>query len=214
MRPPECRHPANGLLPWFVNGNLHGTELEWVSDHVASCDLCAFECEALAEAPVDIVTQVPAPPRKSGHLPYALVGLISIPVVLGIYCLWPHGQTVFGSDIEQLSASAYLDLGAGPKRASEQLKEAKLQQGVGSVVVSFLVPLSDRAVYTFDLQGPHGMTLARNKPLGRIDEMGRCTYALPARLMRTPGEYAIVLRVTEPSGESRLYPYPFLVSAL
>ena len=210
MTPVECRHPASGLLPWYVNGSLQGTEREWVAGHVALCETCQQECEAIARSSETIVSSRAEPARHS-RLPYVLAGVMTIPAVLGIYCLWPKPRMAM-RPIQRLSPAVYLDLGAGPTRSAETVQELAPHDDTGAVVISFLVPLSEHAVYSFDLEGPHGAALARNEPLGDIDELGRCTYALPAALLRAAGAYAIVVRVTESDGETRLYPYPFQVA--
>ncbi|HZI93340.1 MAG TPA: zf-HC2 domain-containing protein, partial [Patescibacteria group bacterium] len=66
-RPDECHHPANGLLPWYAKGTLQGAELEWVKDHVESCDSCSYEFESLTAPAVNEPEQprTPAPANPS-----------------------------------------------------------------------------------------------------------------------------------------------------
>ena len=212
MRPPECRHPANGLLPWYVKGTLQGTEREWVRDHVESCDICSDECDALARSSDEIVTQAAPPARPARpRLPYILAAALLLPATLGVYCAWFELGGISRHVPHELVSTAYLDLGTGPTRAAEPLKSLQLPDDIGSVVISFFVPISADGAYAFDLDGPHGKALVRKQPIRGIDQMGRCTFAFPPGLISTIGEYAILVRVASPDGASRLYPYPFEV---
>jgi anti-sigma-K factor RskA len=40
---------ADALLPWYVNGTLHGEELAFVEQHVGACEACRHEVEWLRE---------------------------------------------------------------------------------------------------------------------------------------------------------------------
>jgi len=212
VRPEECHHPANGLLPWYVKGTLQGTELEWVREHADSCDICAAECDALAASGEPILTPAVKPSRRGRrHLPYALAGALLVPALVGSYCMWLAAAGGTDTVTHRLAPSRYLDLGVGPTRAAEPLKTLVSPGDVGSVVISFVVQPLAQGLYTFDLEGPHGEVLLRQVSIREIDEMGRCTYVFPTGLLGAAGAYAIVVRVTSPDGESRLYPYPFEV---
>jgi len=49
MNPAICGHPANRLLPFYLNGSLDGAEQESVRDHVDRCERCTHEIGALSE---------------------------------------------------------------------------------------------------------------------------------------------------------------------
>jgi len=212
VRPDECHHPANGLLPWYVKGTLQGSELEWVKDHVESCDSCSYECDALSEPPVEIVTASRAPVRArwSGRSQILAAALVVV-VTLGICCFL---MATADARTARLASATYLDLGIGPTRAADPLNSVPAPGDGDSLVISFFPPLSARAVYSFDLEGPRGITLVRQRPIADMDAMGRATYAFPSSFFAAKGEYAVVVRVASPDGETRLYPYPFEVGLL
>jgi hypothetical protein len=208
----ECRHPASGLLPWYVSGSLHGAELDWVREHVRTCDICSGECDELGRAEGPLVRPAPRGRRVRRWMPWLVAAGLVLPLALGLYCIWAGTGSCAFTPTARLAPAVYLDLEAGPTRATDPLRSVKVPEDVRAVVISLLVPIAYQGVYTLDLEGPRGSVLVRQAPIRDIDEMGRCTYAFPATLLRTEGQYAIVVRVAAPDGDSRLYPYPFVVS--
>jgi hypothetical protein len=49
MNLPICGHPANKLLPFFLNGSLEGVEAESVREHVDGCARCERDLDALSD---------------------------------------------------------------------------------------------------------------------------------------------------------------------
>ena len=219
MNEPECRHPANALLPWYVRRTLQQEELVWVRDHVESCPACSRECEELASAAEEASTvrapldQPPAAPaagrRWATCLPFLLAAVLAVPALMGARWIYLGLPGIFRPDLARLRPALYLDLESGPTRAVEPLKLLTLRPGVESIVVSFIPPLIEEARLEFDLEGPHGGVLVRGEPIHGVDTEGRCTFSLPVALFDSPGGYAIVVREETPLGEVRLYPFPF-----
>jgi len=56
----RCHHPANGLLPFHLNGSLEEGEDAEVRAHLAGCPICAAEVETLAGVAA-VVRQAPFP---------------------------------------------------------------------------------------------------------------------------------------------------------
>ncbi len=61
----ECKHPANELLPWYVNGTLQKDELCSVDEHIQECGTCRADSELLIKlsATVNDKTITPIVPQ-------------------------------------------------------------------------------------------------------------------------------------------------------
>jgi len=57
----ECLHPANELLPWYVNGTLNKEEQCSVDEHIQECALCRADSELLIELNATVNNKAVAP---------------------------------------------------------------------------------------------------------------------------------------------------------
>ncbi len=89
----RCRHPANVLLPFHVNGSLSEKEEAEVCEHVRGCAACHAEIEALAGI-AEVVRAAPLPildgarPRRPPGIWAALGLAAALAVTLPMLGIW------------------------------------------------------------------------------------------------------------------------------
>ena len=95
MYEPPCRNTASALLPWYLNGALHGDQHATVREHVEGCDVCASELEDLEVAKrratfpkgpprLTIEGGPPETARPESRLGWILAVVVAVPAILGL----------------------------------------------------------------------------------------------------------------------------------
>jgi len=223
---PECGHPANELLDFYVNGSLEGDEASMVAAHVAACAACArdvHELQSLSEA-LEAHGVAPASAWRGGRL---LWGLGTAAAVLGgiiIVRLGPSESRVAsvppgnGTPAAVDSAGAapsgvekMLDLGGGPMRdAGAGLPRVELEPGVSVLRLTLTHPVPGTEL-RFGVRGPGDEETVADQALPPHDAMGRVEIPVPASRFATSGTYQVVLKPATPGGEAGPYYYSFEV---
>lgn len=236
----SCSHPANAQLPWFLNGSLEGDEADSIRAHIASCAVCARELGVLSElseglARHGLPEQEARPFRRAMsdgrvRLAYGLAAGLALPAALGIFWAvsgFPRGERVAARDtsatdapagttervgpMRMLRPGATLDLGGGTGRAASGPRRLRLDPDIEEVALTLAPPIDPDARYALELRDPGGAVLGREEPLRGLDAMGRCTFVVPAGLLRVPGDYALVVLERTADGDTRAYRYPFRI---
>jgi hypothetical protein len=221
MNPRACAHAANDLLPWYLNGSLEGDDESVVREHLRRCRVCARELEELGEV-AKAVDAAGMPPDRSAPAPrpwiarlgWGLAAGLAIPAILGFVWLSRGlpGPPGIGTD-DSFGPVLLLDLGIGPTRADEGPPEVRIPGEADWVAVSLILPVALEGGGSIEVVGPDGSLLARDGTLRGIAPTGRVVYRVRARLLASPGDYAVVVRAEGPAGEGRSYRFPFRVTS-
>ena len=222
-----CNDPADGLLPWYVNGTLDREEAASVARHLEGCSICARKCDELAEIAESLsaygMPAAEARRARTSRLPYALAAGLLLPAVLGVYWAYlgfPTRREVLAKaggagprppQSEPLRSTMTLDLGPGPLRGEEAVPTLHLSDSADWITVRFFLPTVANPLVAVDLETGAGKVLAQQSGIPGIDELGRSACSFPRELLRAPGEYAIVVREESSSEGPRDHRFPFRV---
>ncbi len=231
MTSESCSDPANALLPWYLNGTLEKEEEAAVARHVAACWVCAREIDELS--PIAVAIDEAGSRRrlrgdekgKPAHVGRVWAWAASVVLIVMAGAFWtlhgfrignappatPSAKHTPAANADTRGLRASLDLRSGTMRDGRGAPRLTLPRGAAWVDVQFFAPIVPQARLVVRLQGRDGHNLTEGLDLPPIDALGRCTYPIPAELVASPGDYAVV--VTEEGSPARDYRYPFRVEA-
>lgn len=218
MNEPTCRHVANSLLPWYLNGTLDEDEEAAVRLHVQGCAVCSAELDELAEVARSLSEQPGndaelRPRPRAVQLPVYAAAALLLLAVLGLYWIYlglpglPSGRPAAR---DELVAGAFLDLGTGPTRDGSSLPILRLAPTIEAVTLSFVVPSGVGSSYTLELRDGEDRVLATPAAPPSRDAMGRVLLTAPASLFQS-GECSLVVGDEDPATGGAVYRYPFRV---
>jgi putative zinc finger protein len=228
---PECGHPANELLDFYVNGSLQGEEAAMVAAHVAACDACARdvrELQSLSEAIGTHGVEPAADPRPGravwGWLA-AAAALIVVGTILYRFLRPAPSETRIASAPPADSAppagppgvvapapagaEVGLDLGVGTLRdAGGSPPRVELAPGVAVLRLTLAPPVVPGANLRIGVIGPNNEEILPEAALPPYDSMGRVAIAIDATRLAKSGTYQVLVKATTPSsGDAFLYPF-------
>jgi len=218
---PRCDEPANGLLPWYLNGTLDADDEARVRTHLDVCAVCADELDVLSEVARGL-PDLPARPtlgaiggfRGLRRAPWIIAASLAVPALLGIYWAglgFPRGSTQLRPAIDRpggFGLTAVISLGPGAMRGEGSHPVLVMTPGMERVVVTFRLPVVPDTPLALELQDVNGGVLAREGLVAGWDEQLDCAYSFSAAALSGPGAYKLVVRET---ASGRSYPYPFSV---
>jgi hypothetical protein len=218
---PRCDDPANGLLPWYLNGTLAADDEARVRTHLDACASCSDELDALSEVARGLPDLPPLPTpgtidrsRRFRRTPWFIAASLAVPALLGIYWAglgFPRGRAELRPAVDRsgrLGLTAVVNLGTGPMRGVGPNQVLVLTPGVERIVATFRLPILPEAPLALELQDANGSVLARGSLTRGWDEQLDCAYSFAAAALSGAGEYALVVR--DPAS-GRSYPFPFSV---
>jgi hypothetical protein len=231
MKRTDCVHPANRLLPFYLNGSLEGDEQISVREHVGGCERCALELDTLSDLAAGMrgrrlpILDAAAERRPWGRWhSLAAAAAIALPLLAVVFLARPRPVRSSAPPVTAPSASApqpaagpirvaaMLDLGGGPTRDAAAAARLVLRAEDEAVTIRFAPPIgAPGASSTLALRSASGKESSPERVRLSPDPLGRVTAVFPAALFSETGGYALLLREDAGEGAVRLYEFPFQV---
>lgn len=214
-----CRHPANYLLPSYVNGSLEGEAATAVRDHLTQCDICSRECDDLQLLAGMVGRHGPNPGAGASRSSWPpglrtaalfLLPCLGLGVLLALSGLWKGGWREAAPSKEQ-GKIAVFDLGAGLSRGRDGPPVLHLPSSASSVRLFLYVPVRPGARYWVEIRDEEERVLMTGMPLEPPDSLGKAGFLCGAETLRSEGDRELLVHREEGDSRDEVFRYPFTI---